>query len=310
MAVGTIWDLPNYAGELFTADTESTPLLSMIGSLSGKGKVTDNFEFPTASLYNHPTASQPEISEMDAANGKSATQVARTQETNVVQIFMEAIDLTYVKKSNLGRMSGLNSIGQKNNAEDEEAFQIQMALMKIARDVEYTFINGIYQKATSATVANKTRGLFNLLSGTSNEVDATTSALTKEMFNSTLKQMYDNGAQFRNMVLFTNSSQKQKVTDLFGYAPTDRTIGGLNIKQIETDFGTIGVVLDKFIPQDRLLLADVSVLSPVFQPVPKKGVLFVEDLAKVGAKDGKQIYGQIGLDHGPHFMHGSIINLG
>lgn len=47
--IGTTWNLPNYAGELFTADPTQTPLLSMIGGLTG-GRQTDNFESPQRSL--------------------------------------------------------------------------------------------------------------------------------------------------------------------------------------------------------------------------------------------------------------------
>ena len=55
--IGTTWNLPNYAGELFTADPTQTPFLSMIGGLTG-GRQTDNFEFPTAVLYDFPEAAQ------------------------------------------------------------------------------------------------------------------------------------------------------------------------------------------------------------------------------------------------------------
>lgn len=64
--IGTTWNLPNYAGELFTADPTQTPFLSMIGGLTG-GRQTDNFEFPTAVLYDFPEAAQPEISESASA---------------------------------------------------------------------------------------------------------------------------------------------------------------------------------------------------------------------------------------------------
>ena len=30
--LGTTWNLPNYAGELFTADTSQTPFLTMAGA--------------------------------------------------------------------------------------------------------------------------------------------------------------------------------------------------------------------------------------------------------------------------------------
>ena len=100
--IGTSWNLPNYAGELFTADPTQTPFLSMIGGLTG-GKQTDNFEFPTAVLYDFPEASQPEISESASATAPAASHIARTQEKNVVQIHQEVIDLTYAKQSNSGR---------------------------------------------------------------------------------------------------------------------------------------------------------------------------------------------------------------
>ena len=56
--MGTVWNLPNYAGELFSADSMQTPLLAMIGGLSG-GRMTSNFEFPTAVLFDYPEAAQP-----------------------------------------------------------------------------------------------------------------------------------------------------------------------------------------------------------------------------------------------------------
>lgn len=83
----------------------------------------------------------------------------------------------------------------------------------------------------------------------------------------------------------------------------------MNITRIETDFFELGIAYDPHVPSDRLLVADVSVCAPVFQDVPGKGTLFLEDLAKTGAAEKKQIYGQIGLDHGPAFLHGSITGL-
>jgi hypothetical protein len=37
--------------------------------------------------------------------------------------------------------------------------------------------------------------------------------------------------------------------------------------------------------------------------------LFYEPIAKLGAGEQGQIFGQIGLDHGPGIMHGSITGL-
>ena len=310
--LGTTWNLPNYAGELFTSDPKQTPLLSMIGGLTG-GRQTDNFEFPTAVTYNLPEPAQPGISEQASTTAPAGTHIVRGQETNVVQIHQEVIDLTYAKMSNGGRLSGLNTGGAQNSVPDEEAWQVQQALKKIARDVEYSFIQGVYQRSTSAAVANKTRGMLELAS-TASTVAAADSALTKEMLKTLLREMATNGAYFDNMVLFCNAYLKQAITSLYenqlGYnQPAPRNIGGMNVTELETDFCVLGVVWDRYMPGDQILVADLAHMAPVFQPVPGKGVLFVEALAKEGASDRKQIYGQIGLAHGPAFLHGSITGI-
>lgn len=303
---GTIWNLPNYAGELFTADAINTPLLNMIGGLSG-GSQTANFEFPIASTYAMPSAAQPAITETASLTAPAAVGYVRDQLKNVTQIFQEKVSISYAKLSNPGRLSGINSAGADDNVPTEKDFQIARALEKIARDVEYTCINGVYAISTSAAVANKTRGLIPLCA--TNTVAAGAAALTKAMVQTLLKTMFTNGAVFKDMVIWCNAFQKQMLSSLYGYAPTDRSVGGVNIKQVETDFGSFGVALNRFMPTDTLLLADMSVITPVFQPVPEKGNFFYETLAKTGASEDGQIFGQFGLDHGVETVHGTITGL-
>ncbi len=309
--VGTSWNLPNYAGELFTADASQTPLLSMIGSLTG-GRQTTTSEFPTAVLFDYPEATQPAISESASVNAPASTLIAREQETNVVQIHQEVVNLTYMKMSNSSNMSGLNS-NEANSVEDEKAFQIHHKLVKIARDVEHSFINGVFNKAKNAQDANKTRGLIELTkSGTT--IDAEGGVLTKSMLDSLFRKMAEAGAYFDNMVMLLPAYQKQMITDIYASQfnatmGARENIGGVNVTEIETDFCRMGIVWDRFMPKDTILVADVAHIAPVFQAVPEKGVVFEEQLAKTGASDMIQIYSQIGLAHGPAFLHGSITNL-
>ena len=310
--LSTTWNLPNFAGELFTADGEMTPFLTMIGGLTG-GMQTNNFEFPTGVLYDYPKAAQPEISEQGSAKAPQATAISRMQEKNVVQIFHETLDMTYVKMSNSGRMSGINSALDAANPPDDHAWQIQHKLIKIARDVEYTFLQGKYALATKADEPNKTRGMIELCS-TGNTVAAAAAPLSKDMINSLLLLMANNGAYFNNMVLFCSAEQKQRISDVYNLQngfqlPANRNVGGVNITEIETDFCRLGIVWDRFMPNDTILIADMAHIVPVFQVVPNKGVLFVEALAKTGASEREQIFGQIGLAHGAKFLHGTITGL-
>jgi len=307
VTAGTVWNLPNYTGELFTSDVVNTPFLSMIGGLTG-GMQTDNFEFATDSQYSHEAAAQPAITETASLTAPTAISYVRNQSKNVVQIFQEAISISYVRLSNQGRLTGINTAGAENNITSERDWQIAKALEKIARDVEYSFINGVYQIAVNAGVANKTRGMIALC--TVNTVDASAGDLSKVLMDTLLLEMFTNGAYFKMPVIYCGGIQKQKLSDIYGYAPTDRNVGGVNIKQIETDFGNIGVAdPHRFMPAGTLLIADMSVIAPVFQPVPEKGNLFYEPLSKTGASESGHIFSQIGLAHGPAFMHGTITNL-
>lgn len=310
MATGYVSTLPNYSGELYTADPISTPILSMIGGMNG-GKITKNFEFAVSSEYSQIQAAQPERTEAQASAGvPSANNFARTQQTNVVQIFQESIDLSYHKMANSGRMEGLNTVGQVNNAEMEKAFQQAKTLEKMARDLEYTIINGVYQKSSDPTVANKTRGLLEAtaISG-GTKIDGGGAQLSLALMQQYFLTMFENGAIFSNLVLNVPGSLKQRISEIYGYAPTDRNYGGINIKQIETDFGNVGITTNRFVPSGTILGAEMSVIDLAFLIAPGKTAVFYEDLAKVGASDQGMMYTEVGLDYGAHFLHGSMINV-
>lgn len=83
----------------------------------------------------------------------------------------------------------------------------------------------------------------------------------------------------------------------------------MNVETIITDFGTFGIVLDRYMPTDALLLADMSVVAPCFMPIPGKGHFFTEPLAKTGAYDRVQLYGEVGLEYGPEQFHGKIVTI-
>ncbi len=307
--LGTSWNLPNYVGELFTACPTKTPLLSLIGGLTD-GLKTESDVFSTGVLYDFPAAAQPNISENASATAPAGTEIARQQLTNVTQIFQEVIELTYAKLANKGKLSGINTAGASNSVGNELDFQVARKLEKIARDVEYTFFNGVWNVAQNANEANQTRGLIQLCDEAGNTLDAGGKELTQALLNELWRKMADSGAAFDDVVVFCNSYQKQAISSIYAdKAPESRTEAGVNITDILTDFGKVGVVYDPFAPTGAIIAADIKHIAPVLQEVPGKGVLFLEDLSHTGAAERKQIYGQIGLAHGPGFLHGTITGL-
>ena len=300
----------NYLGELFLVGAYQTPFLNMAGGVGGQNsKVTRSFQFPIASPWSLTSASQPAITEAASVSSNTATTVTRAQDLNTVQIFQETIEVSHAKLSTYGEISGLSSTDTTADqmVKNELEFQKMAHMKQIAIDMDYSFLNGAYQAASDATTAAKTRGIITACS--TNTVAASSATLSKTLIDELLRTMAGNGSVFENMVFFVNAFQKQKLSDIYGYAPEDRNVGGVNIKQIETDFAQIGVVYAPNIPAATLLCADMNYVSAVTCLVPGKGTLFYEDLGQTAASQKGQLYGQFGLDYGPEEYHGTLTGL-
>jgi hypothetical protein len=76
-----------------------------------------------------------------------------------------------------------------------------------------------------------------------------------------------------------------------------------------TDFGTLNVMLDRYVPQDAIVVASLEQCQPFFLEIPGKGHFFAEPLAKVGASDDVQLYGEVGLAYGNEKAHGILTGL-
>ena len=307
MTTGYLADLPNYAGELFTASRKETPFLSMAGGING-AKVSRALHFPITSEYSITAVAQPGITEAVAAAGPPAPKnFTRAQTYNTVQIFQESVDLTYVKLATMGQLSGLNIAGQKNNVLNEKDWQKLVTLQKMARDIDYVFLEGAYLAYTDEDTAFTSRGI--VTAATSNTTAEGGATLTKALFNAALIDGWNNGAKFIKPVIFCGAFNMTKFSDIYGYAPESRTYGGLAIKTILTDFGEMGIVLEPHLTSSTILIADMAVCNPVFCNVPGKPPLFYEDLAKVGAAEEGQMFTMMGLDYGPEWMHITMTGL-
>lgn len=312
-ATATTWNCPNYTGELYLIGANQTPFLNLIGGLQGGAiRTVADFQFPLAQPWALESAAQPAVTETASLTAPNPWTYVRDQDVNTVQIFHRAVTVSYAKQSVVGQVTAdattnLIDISGVQPVQNERDFQISAHMRQIAVNTDYTFLNGAYQQATNAGVAAKCRGIITACS--TNTVGASSATLDKALVDQLLRTMAGNGAEFVNPVMFVNAFQKQKLSDIYGYAPQDRNIGGYNINQIETDFAILGVVWAPNVPAATLLIADLSVCSPVFLPVPEKGVLFYEELSKTGAAEKGQIYGQLGLDYGPEEYHGTITSL-
>ena len=308
-AAATSFAVPNFRGMLFAKGNAKTPFSTLIGA---RPKYTDHVEFACGQYYDVETGAQPAISENASLTAPTPVSVVRDQLTNVTQIFQATVAVSYGKMSNMGTMSGINAAGQQPNPNDELSFQVARRMAKIAADVEYTFLNGAFQKATGDGVANKSRGLLTAI--TTNVMPMKDAPLTYWNVAEAMKLIHDQGGDTSNLVLGVDAttmlqlnydSSKNGMT----VAPGERNINGLAIDTVLTALGKVGIVLLNDLPAGTAVIFDPSILAPVFMNVPGKGNFFLEELAKTGAGTSYMLFGQAGLDHGPEWLSAKIIGI-
>jgi hypothetical protein len=384
---GTTFNLPNYVGELFAVSPEDTPLLSAVGGLTGGKEATaPTYEWQGYDLRD-PDANRQRL---EGANAPTGEERVRFNVDNVVEIHQETVEVSYTKQAATGQRNGANIDGS-NPVAAEMPWQVAQSIKQIARDVEASFIRGVYAKPGDNTAPRKTRGLLNAIAtnvvnvgtahtalasgsdGTITEASTSVSngdkvvfsdvgastavfpntvyyivnkqtgsfqvastkggaaipigtatvslyglaatAPTKSTYDDLFQTVFDNGgiAEGETATIIVGSSQKRNISsaysaDVNNRVP-DRNVGGVNFQTIETDFATFNVMLDRWMPADAFAVVSLEQLYPVFLNIPGKGHFFQEDLAKVGAADRVQLYGEIGLEYGNEKAHGVIRGL-
>lgn len=300
---------PNFSGMLFNKGNTKTPFSTLIG---GHRKYTNHTEFVTGQEFETAEGAQPKISEAKSLTAPDSSVLTRQQKTNVTQIFQESVGISYGKMSNMGTLSGINIAGQQANPISEEDFQIAAKMAKIGQDIEYTFINGKYQKAANDNEANQSRGLLEAI--TSNIIDADGRSLSFMLLCEAIKCIEDSNGDTTNLVVGLDSTGRLQLNadaaaNGLTIVSAGREINGIAVDQVLTPLGTVYLKTLKYLPTGTITVFDPSIMAPVEQPVPKKGNFFLEELAKTGAGTKKQIFGQIGLDHGPEWYSAKIINL-
>lgn len=307
--LATSFGVLNYSGMLFNKGNTRCPLSSIIG---GRAKTTNHVEFVTGQEYTTGGGAQPSISETASLTAPDATVITRTQKTNVTQIFQEAVGISYAKQSNMGTLSGLNVAGQQANPINELDFQVAAKMQKVNRDIEFTFIQGTYNKATSDATVNKTRGLVEAI--TTNVTAMSSKPLGLWDIADMVKKIYGANAPTDGLCLWCDAVtlfqvNADAVQNGLTVVPAAREINGIALSSVVTPIGVVYLYLGECLPAGTALLLNLNVIAPVYQPVPGKGNFFLEPLAKVGAGEKYQLFGQIGLDHGPEWYHGKFTGI-
>ncbi len=351
----------NFTGELFKVGGQRTPLLSAVGGLNG-GKTLNSTYWQFQVDDDAKVTSEPG----KGAEGGAPTEYLgrkRAAYTYVTQVFHKGVQMTYTALASTGNQNpfdlsanaiefsdgqGGTTAGDKlalfggSAVADEFAVQMEKAMTKLAREVEWFLFNGSFSDGAHATPGSGTREMWGIDHWVNQNKNANNTAalnplggncfyndaagdgsgsarvLSFDAIAGAMKLLYDAHAPLKQPVLCVSPKQLLDLnTELIGgnvgitgaIIPRDRNVAGIDIDTVVTPFGSIGLmVIDPDImPAGSAFILDLAFIQPVFTNIPGYGTVFVRDIDQdANARVGKAIYMEMGAEYGPPSYHCKI----
>lgn len=287
---------------IYNIDPTDTPLMSTIGR---RNVSNVKFDWQTENLPNADVANAQE-------EGFELTRTAGTatvRRSNVVQISKRDATVS-------GSQEKANAAGKSS----EMAHQMALASKALKIDMEKISLSNQALDSGEDDGIRRTRSLAHFLStnvtrgaggaGPASETAAVTAgtqrALTETLVRNQLQACFDVGA--KPSILLTNSVNKNPIDGFTGRAQSRQAVGSntvnASVSVYASDFGDLKVVLDRHLPQDRVLMLDPEFARMAFyrpfNQVP---------LAKIGDAETRMIVAEWGVQVDNEKAHGAIFDL-
>lgn len=210
---------------------------------------------------------------LEGAEAGDPIKSSRSTLSNLCQIIEKVTQVS-------GTAQALNPKGIGKSFEAE----INDRLIETKRDLEWYFLNGT-KAAGSETVPRQMNGLVNLVNA-DNVVDAT-EGLTEVLMLDSMQKMWDHGSQGEYFT-FVNAGTKRIINSLIKADGNIRInteqglnqVLGITVQKIESDFGTLNLVLDRHMDANTMLILDLDQVEiaelrgTFFEMLPKNGDYF------------------------------------
>ncbi len=207
--MGDTFDLPNFHGPLFGLSPEDTPLLSAIGGLTGGEHVlAKKFEWQG---YDLRTPAQNVA--LEGATAPTAQARVRQNFGNVCQIVHSKVSTSYTKQAAVGHFASTAApILGENPVTDEHDWQLTQEIKQIARDVNWTLINGQFDEPADNTAPRKTRGLMQAISAANTVDKGTNVATAASSATDTITPAAAHSLSVNDVVFFTKTGAATNIT--------------------------------------------------------------------------------------------------
>jgi hypothetical protein len=282
--LSTTFNLPNYHGELIALTPEETPLLSATGGLGGGKQATStSFEWQDYDLRDPAIRTR-----LEGADAPAAEARVRANRDNIVQIFHEAVSTSYTKQAATDLYNSAVN-GDSNPVTDEHSWQVAQALKQIARDVNYSFWHGKYNKPADNTTARQTRGLFQAIT-TNTQVADSTNPLTTGASAATDTITVTHNLAVNDKVVFTDVGVATAIAVNRAYWVTAAT-GTTSFKVSATKGGTaitIGTATVSFYGIKAATSVTPDMIGTLLQSVYDNGGISEQGTATIFVPSGQK----------------------
>lgn len=261
---GQVVDLKEEIALVSPIDTPLTTMLMQLGKIVPAKDIT-------------VTWMEKELNKLGASNlkleGAEANQFSNTkrvQMSNLCQIMEVGTKVS-------GTVQALNPAG----VEDAYVSEINDRMIELKVGTEHYFLNGVKTEEVEGTTPRQMNGLMNM----AHQV-ADAGLLTEDLLIDAMEVMYNAGIN-GDVYLFCNAKLKRAINNIAKEATSTLFLAnagqnayGILVQQIETDFGTIHVVMDRHMKEGEMLLIDlneveIAELRPTFyEALPKTGDYF------------------------------------
>lgn len=226
---------------------KDSPFFSLISSNTGVARLKENV---TDSL----AAANKDNAIAEGATLSDDTIQTRATESNYMQIFKKVINVTGTQEV-VAKYGGVSS---------ELSYQVKKRFTELARDVEQAFIQGASASGTTA-VARKLNGLIQKITTNTATADLTGATWTgtsdanlaafEDLLNDMFDQMFETG-QAPDTVL-VGGDRKRRIsklsTKVTRNVDAEQKTQILSINVYDSDFGTVNVILDRYVPDANIL---------------------------------------------------------
>lgn len=252
-------ELVNLSKEIAVVGVQATPLTSMLLTKGNTEKATS-----TIYTWREKTLSHDEdISAVEGEDTTVFTESGRRELNNVLEIFKKGVSV-----------SGTAIAMQSNQLVSE----VNDRLLELKVNIEKKLINGVKNDGATAPFKRQMAGLI-AFADPANAVNVA-GAVTEDHIKQVMRNLWNQDLAEGQYYALVNADIKEQIDNIYKdrYSYQHKTTNfGLVVDSIETNYGTVNIVLSKHVPANKAIFFNDAYLNlvylrePAFEPLAKTG---------------------------------------